>query len=351
MRQKARCKGRVIGGRLQAAFLLLLALALLGWVLAQLPLGQVRLALRQLSVANLLTLLLLNGLVLLVLNGRWWLIVRGMGYRLPFQRLLLHRLAAFGVSYFTPGPHFGGEPLQVALVEREHGVARETAVAAVTLDKLLELLVNFLFLALGVGVLLWHGFLGAAVGWQTAVFPLALVFGISLFLLATWRGQYPIGWLLRRLEPLPFWGPRARRVGALLQASERQATAFCQHAPRAMLLALLISLFAWLLMVVEYALMLRFLAAPLTLAQTLAMLTAARLAYLLPLPGGLGALEASQVLMLQLLGFDLPLAAATAVSASLLIRVRDVLLGLAGLAWAGNRWRRAYRPDEANLRV
>lgn len=351
MRQEAEGSGQEIWGRLRAALLLLLALALLGWVLAQIPLRQVGLTLRQLSLANLLALLLLNGLVLLALNGRWWLILRGMGYRLPFLRLLLHRLAAFGISYFTPGPHFGGEPLQVALVEREHGVARETAVAAVTLDKLLELLVNFLFLALGVGVLLWQGFLGALIGWQTAVFPLTLVSAIALFLLATWRGQYPMGRLLRQLERLPFWGPRARRVGALLQASERQATTFCQNVPRAMLLALLISLAGWLLMVAEYALMLHFLAAPLTLAQTLTMLTAARLAYLLPLPGGLGALEASQVLMLQLLGFNPPLAATTAVSASLLIRTRDVLLGLTGLAWAGGRWWRARRPDEANLRV
>lgn len=325
----------------QSALLLLVALALLAWVLTQAPLRAAGALLGRLSLANVLALLLLNGLVLLTLNGRWWLILRAMGHPLPFFTLTLHRLAAFGVSYFTPGPHFGGEPLQVALLERQHAVARETAVAAVTLDKLLELLVNFLFLALGVGLVLRQGFLGERVGWETAVFPFTLLLSITLFLAATWRGLYPLTRLMRLLEHLlPFWGERARRAAALLQASEEQATHFCQRAPRAMLLALLISLLSWALLVTEYALMLRFLGVSLTAGQTVAMLTAARLAYLLPLPGGLGALEASQVFMLQILGFN----PAAAIGASLLIRARDVLLGLAGLAWGGYRWRRGALP-------
>lgn len=327
---------------LQSALLLLLALALLGWVLAEAPLREAGLALVQLGKAKVLALLLLNGLVLLALNGRWWLILRAMGHSTPFLTLALHRLAAFGVSYFTAGPHFGGEPLQVALLEKEHGVARETAVAAVTLDKLLELLVNFLFLALGVGLVLQQGFLGEVVGWETAVFPLMLLLAIILFLAATWGGLYPVTRLLRLLARLPFWGDRAYRAAALLQASEDEATRFCRRAPRAILLALLISLLSWGLMVAEYALMLRFLGAQLTAAQTLAMLTAMRLAYLLPLPGGLGALEASQVFMLHILGFS----PAVALGASLLIRARDVLLSLAGIVWAGSRWQRYRRaPD------
>jgi len=75
--------------------------------------------------------------------------------------------------------------------------------------------------------------------------------------------------------------------------------------------------------------MLTFLGANLTAVQIVIALTAMRLAYLLPLPGGLGSLEASQVLVLSLMGAD----PAIGVSASLLIRARDVLLGLVGLWW------------------
>jgi uncharacterized membrane protein YbhN (UPF0104 family) len=55
----------------------------------------------------------------------------------------------------------------------------------------------------------------------------------------------------------------------------------------------------------------------------------------LPVPAGLGALEASQVFALQALGYD----AALGLSLSLLIRLRDLLFGGLGLALAAH-WTR-----------
>ena len=138
--------------RLVSIALWLVALALLLWVLRTVPLTAVFLSLQQLQLWQIGVLVLLNGLVLALLTGRWWLILWGLGYKLPFGLTMGHRLAAFGVSYFTPGPQFGGEPVQVLLVEKGHGVSRITAVSSVTLDKTLELLVKFSFLALGVVV-------------------------------------------------------------------------------------------------------------------------------------------------------------------------------------------------------
>jgi uncharacterized membrane protein YbhN (UPF0104 family) len=60
-------------------------------------------------------------------------------------------------------------------------------------------------------------------------------------------------------------------------------------------------------------------------------LLAARVAILLPLPAALGALEASQALAMRLLGQS----PAAGVSLSVLIRVRDLLLGVIGLGLAG----------------
>ncbi len=79
-----------------------------------------------------------------------------------------------------------------------------------------------------------------------------------------------------------------------------------------MLQATLVSLSVWLGMVFEYWLMTYFLGLRLSLMQAVSALTAARLAFLTPLPGGLGALEASQVLALQTLGLDPPMESASA---------------------------------------
>ncbi|MCA9973722.1 MAG: flippase-like domain-containing protein, partial [Anaerolineales bacterium] len=123
---------------------------------------------------------------------------------------------------------------------------------------------------------------------------------------------------------------------AALRAAEAEAAHFCRRAPGTLLAALAVSALSWLLMVLEFWLMLRFLGLPLTPVQAVAVLTAARIAFLLPAPGGLGTLEASQVLALTWLGMS----PAAGVAASLLIRARDVSLGLLGLWWGGWRWRR-----------
>ena len=86
-------------------------------------------------------------------------------------------------------------------------------------------------------------------------------------------------------------------------------------------------------MIAEFYTMASFLGVSLSLAQLIALLTAARVAFLLPLPGGLGTLEASQVWALELMGFN----PAVGLGLSLLIRLRDVSLGLLGLWWMGQR--------------
>jgi uncharacterized membrane protein YbhN (UPF0104 family) len=104
-------------------------------------------------------------------------------------------------------------------------------------------------------------------------------------------------------------------------------------------------------MVLEYGLMTKFLGIPLTSIQIITSLTAARLAFLTPLPGGLGALEASQVLAMQGIGYS----AVEGISLSLVIRGRDILVGLIGL-WLGGWYlrnsmlkseRQFYKEDSA----
>ncbi|MEZ4594826.1 MAG: lysylphosphatidylglycerol synthase transmembrane domain-containing protein [Chloroflexota bacterium] len=301
------------------------ALAVLWLVVRSVPLREVGHTLGLLRGWQLVALVLLNGLVLLGLNGRWHILLQGLGYQLPFAALLGHRLAAFGVSYFTPGPHFGGEPVQVLLLEQQHGVPRSAAIAAVSLDKTVELLLNFGFLAFGVLLVVQNGLLGAAVGGRTAVWALLLLLPPTLYLWLIWRGRQPVTRLLRLMK-LGGWE-------TAVSASESQMNHLCQQNPRALLGAITFSALTWGVMIAEFYAMATFLGLSLSLAQLIALLTAARVAYLLPLPGGLGTLEASQVWALELMGFN----PAAGLGLSLLIRLRDVSLGLLGLWWLGQR--------------
>jgi uncharacterized membrane protein YbhN (UPF0104 family) len=84
-------------------------------------------------------------------------------------------------------------------------------------------------------------------------------------------------------------------------------------------------------MALEYYLMVTFLGMRLSGLQAFAGFTAMQISFLFPLPAGLGALEASQVLVLGAFGQP----ATMAISLTLLMRGRDILNGGLGLLLAG----------------
>ncbi len=302
-----------------------LALALLGWSLRQVPFDSIVQTLRGLHAWQLGALAAVNLGIFFLMALRWQLVLRGMGQRLNIFSTLAYRLAGFGISYFTPGPQFGGEPLQVLFLARRHGVPAPGAVSAVFLDRLLELLANFTFLTVGLVVIglsnLLNGYLRAWT-WPLAGMVLALPL---LHLAALWRGKQPVTALLERLRV------RSGRVRLVVEQAEGQIRALCADQPRVLVQGILLSGLVWLSLLGEYLLMAHFLRIPFGLERGVIALTLAMLAFLIPLPGGLGALEASQVLAMQLFGLD----PALGLSLSLLMRARDVIFGGVGLALGG----------------
>lgn len=330
-------------------------LSLLPWIVAPLllagvlrvaPLDQAWALLRQLSLVELAGLALLNVVVMLTFSGRWWVILRSQGHPIPYGRLAGYRLAAFGVTYFTPGPQFGGEPVQVLLPERHDGVPRSTAVAAVALDKSLELVASFAFLAGGVALMAQNRLLSGEAGRSALAAALVLLVLPALFLLAVWAGGYPLTrltravswpWQRRRVSTTAAPGRWGRLAGGI-EASEHQVMLFCRQHPAALAAAMGMTLLSWLGILAEYWLALWALGIRLTPAQAVMALAAARIALLAALPAGLGALEASQVLIFGALGIN----PAAGLSLSLLIRLRDTALAAIGLWW-GLRLARSAR--------
>jgi hypothetical protein len=98
------------------------------------------------------------------------------------------------------------------------------------------------------------------------------------------------------------FAPQKTKALRLIFASERMAASFCQKHFPALLAAAGVSLLAVAGIVAEFVLMLEFLGVQFHALQVFAALTALQLAFLMPLPGGLGALEASRVFALGVFG-------------------------------------------------
>jgi uncharacterized protein (TIRG00374 family) len=328
---------RFLKRKWRPAYMFWLAVPLVLWFsLRQAPLAEILQNLSRLGPPQLALLLTFNLMVMLVFSSRWWLILRAQGHRLPYLSLVGYRTAAFSISYFTPGTQFGGEPLQVHLLERRHNLPGSTALAAVTLDKLFELSSNFAFLMIGVILTLQVGL----IAWVSPQIAFLCSGGLLLFplayLLALWSGRYPISWLIAKIPANLLEKPRIHRAPTLVASVESQVSRLLKSEPQTLLAILLTSALIWLLSLAEYWLALYLLGARLNLFQIISGMTAARLAFLTPIPGGLGALEASQTMSMQAMGFS----PALGISISLWIRVRDVALGLLGVWWGATLARR-----------
>ncbi|MCE7988049.1 MAG: UPF0104 family protein [Caldilinea sp. CFX5] len=329
--------------RLGFQLTLLLLLLLFGWwLLRTSQLQEIGRIVQQLTLAKGAFLVAANLLVLLTLAGRWWLFLFGLGHRLPFLALLRYRIAAFAVSYFTPGPHFGGEPLQVYLVHQRHDVPTATAIASVTLDKVLEMTINFAVLAVGALLILQQETLTTTLISRPRPALVSVLLLLPAVGLVVWVGRQR---LAHRVNHKALSGRLARWLDVLKQ-SWGQMVDLWRSKPALFLAAGAVSLLSWGALIGEFWYMTAALELDLGFTQAMTLLFAMRVAILLPMPAGLGALEAGLALATTALG----LSPAAGLSMSLLIRLRDVLLGLLGL-WLGGfaLWPQRLTPSIAHM--
>jgi uncharacterized protein (TIRG00374 family) len=306
---------------------------LLLWLLRSFPFADTWAVLVTVNPLALAGLIAFNALAMVVFSSRWWLALHAQGHRLAYLTVFRYRMAAFAISYFTPGTQFGGEPLQVYTVSSRHAVPAGSAVASVTLDKLFELLANYTFLVVGVVVILRKQlFISLSPGAGTVGAAGLLILPLA-YLGLLWAGLLPVSWLIEVLSArLPMNEKVSLKVQTIVgvaKSAEGQIHSLFRQKPVMVLWVVGASILIWLLSLAEYWLALRVLGAQLDLGQTVVALTVSRLAFLTPLPGGLGALEAGQMLALESMGFN----PAIGLAMSLWIRIRDTALGLFGAWW------------------
>jgi len=313
-------------GRVQLVLLWMALLAagifLLLWSLQSVSFADLGRVLSILQPWQILALIIANIAILMLFPLRWYRILRAQGYRVPYLDLVRYRLLAFAVSYFTPGQHFGGEPLQVLYLRNRHAVPGSAALASVTLDKVIDLFANFAVLALGLAALLSTGTLADLPLAQTLPFSIGLLLLPALYLWAVMNGRRPFGAISRRFAGNLIEG---------IRGAESHLGTLARQQPWLLWHGLLIAGLVWAAQIFEIWLSLIFLGLNISALELTLIVVAGRIALFAPTPGALGALEASYILAVQSLGY----AAAYGLSLGLLIRARDISFGLIGLLLGG----------------
>jgi uncharacterized protein (TIRG00374 family) len=321
---------------IQLGWLLLLG-GLLWIALQNAPLADIWASLSQLTLWQLFVILVLDVIAFVLVTMRWWLVVRAKSPHVPLLPLVAYRMAAFALSYFTPGPQVGGEPLQVLYLQKNYGLGFARATSAVIMDKLLEFFTNFVFLALGLYAIFQLDIFanseldrfmssGPDITRVTFVLMIAVLFWPLVHIILLYHRRFPLSFVVHLLGR--WFG--LRKWMRLLIVSERMAGSFCRQHPDAFLLSLTASLLSWLVMAYEYYLMAQFLQITFDFWQLLAVLAMLQLAFMVPIPAGLGVMEFAQVLAINALGYPIALG----ISLSLLMRGRDLFNGGVGLVIA-----------------
>jgi uncharacterized protein (TIRG00374 family) len=263
-----------------------LALILGGWTLSQLPLTAIAQTITALDWAQWLAWLILNLVIILLATQRWWVLIAACK-----------------------------QPLHKALL-------------SLGLDRFYELWINFSVLLICVGLLLLSPATEVA-GWLTAI-TLLPAFLIALSLLGWLMLRQP-QWISRRLHNVTRrWQehPRLHRFENQWQALRADLRHVFTAEKKRLLLAVILSIAGWAGLLGELLLLLHFVNVQVDLAGFILIIVAMRLALLLPVPGGIGTLEASVLWSFQAL--NLP--ASAAMGLIVLMRLRDVVVLVAGLA-------------------
>jgi uncharacterized protein (TIRG00374 family) len=253
---------------------------LLYFALRNAPLHEIWDTVRQLQLWQIAILFALNLSIYALITLRWWVIVRAENRAVAYFPLLLVGIAVFGVSYFTLGPHVGGEPLQVFYLQRRYKLTFTHATASVIMDKLLELLANFFLLVVGLTAIVRAGILSAngSSSWLSLSGLLLLCMWPPIHIIFLYRRSYPLSGILRKIPALK----KDSKTVRFIAAAERLAGAFCRRHLSSLLIAMGISVCAGAGMVTEFALITNFLGIGLPFWQTIAAWTAGWLALLAP---------------------------------------------------------------------
>lgn len=310
------------------------ALALAAWTLWQLPLREIISGLRLLRWHDWVLWSAINVAILYIAVKRWQILGRAMDAQLSLVRLFRLRQAGGAVSFLTPGPHFGGEPLQLYWLHKHFRLSLHRAVAMLGLDRFMETGVNIAVLLAGVLMLLGTTLLPVGDWLQISAILTAV---LLLMLMATTVVLRHPQWLAQHFRPLAQrWhnagetGPNKNKgntEGGWLALVNLMRSALSHQRPR-LWLALMLSLAGWVALVVELLVLMTLLGISPTWLEIVLVMVSMRLAMLLPVPGGIGTIEASVLWSFRLLG--LPVSAAAGLIA--LIRLRDVVVLLIGLS-------------------
>lgn len=146
----------------------------------------------------------------------WIILLRAYGVQARWGTMVRARLASYAVSYLTPVPYAGGDPVGIYLLAKESGESVEKLVATIIVARFLEGLTLLVFLSFGSLYALFAGQMSSGLYWTLLGTDLLFVVALGLGALDFWGNRLwatrLTAWLARHLPGKLFNNSAIARV-------------------------------------------------------------------------------------------------------------------------------------------
>ena len=308
----------------------LVGCSLVFFTVRELPLAGILERLGEISPLRLVGLLAINSLILFLSVKRWQILAQAFDIQLSLAHLFKVRQAGNTISFVTPGPQFGGEPLQLYWLRQSHEIPMDISLAILGADRFMEIFINLSILLLSV---IFIFYTDIEVNLSKTFLFIFLTVSILTMLLVLFLRQPE--WLENIFKSL-----FSRFTHTVSNSNESQNASSSwgriltkiEKNKSKVILAATIALLGWIALLFELLMMMEALGVSSNFYEVIFVMLGIRIALLMPIPGGVGTIEASLFWSFEILG--LTLAGAGGLIA--LNRLRDVIVLFIGIGCLSN---------------
>ena len=235
---------------------------------------------------------------------RWKVILGCQGEKRSFSELAGVWTVGYSVDYLTPVSLFGGEALRAYLTGKTLDIDWEKSFSSVIIDKILDGTFHIIFIVIGVSIFLSYGsFPEVWIFWLVILSIFSLVIILTLFYSRA-IGKKSITLLFFKVLGLNKTDIKATKSGEFIFNTEGNVLRFFSPSQSFFWKGIFLSLLRHSLFYLRALILVYLLVGSIEPVKSVAMQGLAFLALFLPLPAGLGGLEAAAAFGFETLGFS-----------------------------------------------
>ncbi len=284
------------------------------------------LAFRNFSLKYLVMMIGASAAINLLSVYKWKLIMNENGHKIDFSMLFLYKNAAFSISYMTPFLKLIGEPMRALMLKR-HNIPTAKAMSCVFLDKSLEILMNAVIVCITITVVVLAFPVPEPVKKVLiAVLTTIMILFVVLFLLTPAKG---VAYALIDAIPIGL----LKKIRKILFDVDYTLNYFLTHRKLCLAKLFAITALQWIFIFLEFKFAAMIINYNATAIELFLMILATGLSAIIPVPAGIGVLEASLFSAFTLLGAN----AYTGIALSFIIRLKDTMWALLGMIFLSHQ--------------